>query len=72
LSSVENKLKHVEEAFNELKQKVPNEISEKIEELLKKKLTDANSNNLTSQQLPPPPPPPSIGIVSACLFVSSL
>jgi hypothetical protein len=64
LSSLEIKLKHIEDAFNELKQKVPNDVAEKIEAVLQKKLSSNDSSTSSSNISsgggggPPPPPPP--------------
>jgi diaphanous 2 len=56
LSRAENKLKLMEEAYNELKQKSPNDVVEKIEALLQKKMAET-----TTSAPPPPPPPPMNG-----------
>lgn len=65
--ALEARLKIVEDAFQELKKKVPNDVSEKIEAALAKKLADGPSNLNSSKDkdssevpsgAPPPPPPP--------------
>jgi hypothetical protein len=68
LSTLESKLKIMEDAFNELKQKVPNDVAEKIEAHLQKRLvenvsvgtsqTQPTPTFMSSSSIPPPPPPP--------------
>ena len=62
--TLETKLKCTEEALNELKMKVPNEIASEIETMLLKRLNaelKSSTSNSSLGQRPPPPPPPMIG-----------
>ena len=57
--TLNTKLKCTEEALEDLKQRVPNEVANEIELMLLKRLnTELITNKKTNQTGPPPPPPP--------------
>lgn len=58
ITSLENKLKYIEEAYGDLKSKVPNDVAQNIEACLQKKLAEGSSATVTGAPPPPPPPPP--------------
>ena len=59
--TLETKLKCTEEALNELKKKVPNEVANEIDTMLLKRL-NAELKSSTPPPPPPPPPPPLSGL----------